>query len=237
MIAIWGNNKQDGQCRNTLRQLEKLKTKNGWKMEMCQKQTRWPFLKNGCFSVIFTSFLAPFFIPFFWKMKSKMRSKIDQKWELWTPLLSHHPLHPSFQNFQWCDDIWISPLYSGAPLLLFLWASFLFVMLGPHIIDERRSECGKITQTLYLNRCYIVVSKTTRYWQILLILQWDLCILWVFRYSGNWQRIHFKLGILLPFGGSYVLYPMSQLHMRKYPIMHNDSAFEYKETINIIGPA
>jgi len=34
MIAIWGNNKKDGQCQNTLQQLEKLKTKNGWKMEM-----------------------------------------------------------------------------------------------------------------------------------------------------------------------------------------------------------
>jgi len=41
---------QKEQCQNAL---EKLKTKNEWKMETHQKQTHCPFLKNGCFSVIF----------------------------------------------------------------------------------------------------------------------------------------------------------------------------------------
>ena len=99
---------QKEQCQNALLQLEKLKTKNEWKMETHQKQTHCPFLKNGCFSVIFHLIFDPFFILFWsfffhfcrhrpskmnwkmnWKMRTvnppplkfwKMRSKMSEKW-------------------------------------------------------------------------------------------------------------------------------------------------------------
>ena len=68
MIAIWGNNKKDGQCQTALQQLEKLKTKNGWKMETHQKQTCCPF---------FSHFSSHFWLHF--------SEKWNQKWELWMP--------------------------------------------------------------------------------------------------------------------------------------------------------
>jgi len=79
MIAIWGNNKKDGQCQNTLWQLEKLKMKNGWKMEMCQKQTQCPFLKNGCFSVVFHLISGSIFHPIFLKNEIKNEIKNGSK--------------------------------------------------------------------------------------------------------------------------------------------------------------
>jgi hypothetical protein len=79
VITIWGNNKKDGQRRNALRQLEKLKTKNGWKMETCQKRTRCPFLKNGHFSVVFHLISGSVFHLIFLKNELKNGIKSGSK--------------------------------------------------------------------------------------------------------------------------------------------------------------
>ena len=81
-------------------------------------------------------------------------------------LITLYNLHPHLSEFSKGVTIFEKAhcVCSGASLLLFFMAIILlFIMLRPQLIDAPRSECGKITQTLSLNRCYLVESNATQY--------------------------------------------------------------------------
>ena len=71
VITIWGNNKKDGQRRNAIQQLEKLKTKNGWKMETVKNR------HDVHFSVVFHLISGSVFHLIF--LKNEIKNEIKNE--------------------------------------------------------------------------------------------------------------------------------------------------------------
>jgi len=73
-------------------------------MEMCQKQTRCPFLKNGCFSVIFHLISGSIFHPIF--LKNEIKNEIKNE----------NCEHPYFVCTILLEESWKNHLYQQQTL-------------------------------------------------------------------------------------------------------------------------